>query len=113
MKHLMENGRKYLYTGIIILVITIFIHVSNGSVKDKLLEYVEMEPNFSIENVIDEESVVGLTYGDEILLYHNEVVIRGQIVFWMYITTAVLVVAGGAGIYIDNEDNKRRREERE
>ena len=112
MRHLIDNARKYLYTGIIILIITVLIHVSNGSVEDKLLDYIAMEPNFSITDEINEDTVVNLTYGDEILLYHDEVVIRGQIVMWLYITTAVLVVAGGAGLYLEVQENNKRREER-
>lgn len=106
MNHLIDNGKKYLYTGIIILVITVFIHISNGSVKQELLDYIAMEPNFSITDEITEASTLDLVYGDEILLLHDEVVIRGEIVMWLYITTAVLVVAGGSGLYLENRKTK-------
>ncbi len=101
MRHLTNNWKKYLFTGIVLIIFTVAVHISTGSVRDELLKYVEMEQNFSIAEEINEDTVIDLEYGDEILLYHDEVEFRLQIVQVTYILSAVLIVVGGAGLALE------------
>lgn len=99
-KHFSTFFKRYLYTGIVILVVAIALHISTTSVKDDLLGYIENEVNFNIEDEITEDSIIGLENGDKILLLSQEVDLRGDMLNVMYISSLITIVLGSLGLGI-------------